>query len=147
VMNFVLLALVWSTIVAPVFPDSPVAADTFRTVMASSTGVVFGSLLAYTVSQNLDVITFHRIREYTDGEALWLRNIGSTAISQLVDTAIFIAVAFVVFQGMPLAAAIPLAVGQYIFKLGVAFLDTPFVYGVIELAKRTDADGVPARAD
>jgi len=64
-----------------------------------------------------------------------------------VDTAIFIAVAFVVFQGMPLAAAIPLAVGQYIFKLGVAFLDTPFVYGVIELAKRTDADGVPARAD
>jgi len=147
VMNFVLLALVWSTIVAPVFPDSPVAADTFRTVMASSTGVVFGSLLAYTVSQNLDVITFHRIREYTDGEALWLRNIGSTAISQTVDTAIFIAVAFVVFQGMPLAAAIPLAVGQYIFKLGVAFLDTPFVYGVIELAKRTDADGVPARAD
>lgn len=146
-MNFVLLALVWSTIAAPVFPDSPVAADTFRTVMASSTGVVFGSLLAYTVSQNLDVITFHRIRDYTGGSDLWLRNIGSTATSQLVDTAIFIGVAFVLFQGMPLAVAIPLAIGQYLFKLAIAVLDTPFVYGVVELARRTDANVAPVKAD
>lgn len=146
-MNFVLLALVWSTILAPVFPDSPVAADTFSTVMASSTGVVFGSLLAYLVSQNLDVITFHRIREYTDGEDLWLRNVGSTATSQLVDTVLFIGVAFVLFQGMPLGVAVSLAIGQYLFKLLVALLDTPFVYGVVELARRTESGVSAVRAD
>jgi len=146
-MNFVLLGLVWTTILAPVFPDSPVAGDTFRSVMAPSTGVVVGSLLAYVVSQNLDVLTFHALRERTDGRALWLRNIGSTTTSQLVDTVIFIGVAFVLFQGMPLATAVSLGVGQYLLKFAVALLDTPLVYGVVELAKRTDANVVPARAD
>lgn len=146
-MNFVLLALVWLTIEAPVYPDSPVAADTFEAVMAPSTGIVAGSLAAYVVSQNMDVITFHEIRDRTDGRMLWLRNVASTASSQLVDTIIFIAIAFVVFQGMPLGDAVALAVGQYVVKLLVAGLDTPFVYGVVELAKRTDSGIAGARPD
>ena len=146
-MNFVLLALVWSTIAAPVFPDSPVAADTFRSVMGPSTGIVVGSLVAYLVSQNLDVVTFHALRDRTEGRALWLRNVGSTATSQLVDTILFVGVAFVVFQGLPLGVAVSLAIGQYLFKLAVALIDTPFVYGVVELARRTDARGTVVRAD
>lgn len=146
-MTIVLLGLVELAIWTPVFPNSPVAGETFRTVLGPSTGVVAGSLLAYIVSQNLDVVTFHRIREYTGGEDLWLRNVASTGTSQFVDTLIFIGVAFVVFQGMPLAAAIPLAIGQYVVKLLIAVLDTPFVYGVVELARRTNLNAVPARAD
>ena len=130
-MNFVLLALVWSTIVAPVFPDSPVAADTFRQVLGASTAVVVGSLAAYLVSQHWDVLVFHAIRERTDGDHLWLRNIGSTATSQLLDTVIFIGVTFVVLQGVPLDFAAPLIVGQYLFKLLIAVVDTPFVYVVV----------------
>ena len=131
VMNFVLLVLVWSTIAAPVFPDSPVAADTFRQVLGASTGVVVGSLAAYVVSQHWDVIVFHAIREYTNGDHLWLRNVGSTATSQLIDTVIFIGVAFVFFQGVPLGVAVSLIVGQYLFKLLIAVVDTPFVYLVV----------------
>ncbi|MFB6297949.1 MAG: queuosine precursor transporter, partial [Salinirussus sp.] len=86
VMNFVLIGLVWLAIAAPVFPASPVGQGPFSAVLGASTGVVAGSLLAYLVSQNWDVIVFHRLREYTGGEALWLRNLGSTATSQLVDT-------------------------------------------------------------
>jgi uncharacterized integral membrane protein (TIGR00697 family) len=100
-MNFVLLGLVWVAIAVPTVGPSPVAGDTFRQVLGPSTGVVAGSLLAYLVSQNWDVYAFHRLKEYTDGEHLWLRNIGSTATSQLVDTVVFIGVAFVLFQGVP----------------------------------------------
>jgi len=148
-MNFVLLGLVWLAIAAPVFPDSPVGQGPFSSVLGASTGVVAGSLLAYLVSQNWDVLAFHRIREYTGGEALWLRNIGSTATSQLVDTVIFITVAFVVFQGVPPAQAVGLVVGQYLVKLLIALVDTPFVYAVVRLVRSRDSEALvaPARGD
>ena len=140
-MNLVFLVLAWTTIAAPIFQFSPVAQGPFRSVIGSSTGIVVGSMLAYIVSQNWDVYAFHWLRAYTDGRMLWLRNVGSTASSQAIDTVIFITVAFVVFQGMGLGDAVALMVGQYVFKLGVAVLDTPFVYGVVSVAKsRTEPE-------
>lgn len=135
VMNFVLLALVWLAIYAPIFPDSPVGQEEFSQTLGASTGIVVGSLLAYIVSQNWDVIVFHRLREFSDGEDLWLRNIVSTATSQLIDTVIFISVAFIIFQGLSLEVAIPLLIGQYIFKLLLAAFDTPFVYAVVGIIR------------
>jgi len=131
VMNFVLLGLVWLAIFAPVFPESPVGQEQFSSVLGASTGVIAGSLLAYLISQNWDVIVFHWLRDYTDGKALWLRNLGSTITSQLIDTVIFITIAFIIFQGVPLSQAIGLIVGQYIIKLAIAVLDTPFVYATV----------------
>ncbi len=139
VMNVVFLVLAWTTIAAPVFQFSPVAQDAFRSVIGASTGVVAGSMLAYLVSQNWDVFAFHWLREYTDGRMLWLRNLGSTATSQAIDTVIFISVAFVLFQGMSVDEALALMVGQYVFKLGVALADTPFVYLVVSVVRRRDA--------
>lgn len=136
VMNLVLLVLVWSTILAPAV--DPEFAGEFRAVLGASTNVVLGSLLAYVVSQNWDVLVFHRIREYTRGRYLWLRNIGSTATSQLVDTVIFIGVAFYVAPRLlgvgnaeTLGFVVSLVIGQYLFKLLVAVVDTPFVYAVV----------------
>jgi uncharacterized integral membrane protein (TIGR00697 family) len=131
VMNFVLLAIVWLAIEAPVFAESPVGQEPFAETLGASTGVVAGSLLAYLVSQNWDVVVFHRIRERTAGDYLWLRNIVSTASSQLIDTVIFITVAFFIFQGLPVDTVLGLIVGQYLFKLALAGLDTPFVYLVV----------------
>jgi uncharacterized integral membrane protein (TIGR00697 family) len=135
-MNFVLLALVWSTILAPGLPAAaqPVDPAAFQSVLAASTGIVVASLLAYIVSQNLDVFIFHALRDRTEGEHLWLRNLGSTATSQLVDTVIFIVVGFMVFQGVPPSEALSLIIGQYILKLGIAVVDTPFVYAVVRAA-------------
>jgi hypothetical protein len=147
-MNFVLLALVWSTILAP--GRNAAFAAQFRDVLAPATHIVAGSLLAYLVSQNWDVFVFHRIREATDGDFLWLRNVVSTATSQAIDTVIFVGVAFYLLPRyapqyvdvdvIPWAAVVSLMVGQYLLKLLIALLDTPFVYGVVGLArKRADA--------
>ncbi|GGK59986.1 MULTISPECIES: queuosine precursor transporter [Haloarcula] len=150
VMNFILLALIWSTILAPGLPQAnqPVDLAAFQNVLGASTAIVVASLSAYVVSQNWDVFVFHWLRDRTDGEKLWLRNIGSTATSQLIDTIIFVGVGFVLFQGVPPAEALVLIVGQYLLKLAIAVVDTPFVYAVVGFARRNDIGGpTPARAD
>jgi len=136
-MNFVMLGLVWLAIAAP---GSPAGVDpaTFESVLGLSTNIVLGSLGAYIVSQNWDVIAFHAIGDWTDGDHLWLRNLGSTGTSQLIDTTIFVLLAFFVVptalgigQALPSAVLVQLIVGQYILKLLIALLDTPFVYAVV----------------
>ena len=135
VMNFVLLGLVWLAIWAPTFEFSPVAQEPFAETLGASTGVVAGSLLAYLVSQNWDVLVFHGLKQRTGGRMLWLRNVVSTATSQLVDTVIFITVAFAVFQGTSTDQVLSLIVGQYLFKLALVGLDTPFVYLAVGLVR------------
>ncbi|TKX70041.1 queuosine precursor transporter [Halorubrum sp. SP9] len=134
--NFLVLALVWSTLAAP--GNDPGISAAFQTALGPATNVVAGSLLAYVVSQNWDVFVFHAIRDRTGEGMLWLRNIGSTATSQAIDTAIFVGVAFyaaplLLGVGNPLPGSVLLAlgVGQYLLKLAIAVLDTPVVYLVV----------------
>ena len=140
--NFVLLALVYTTVQAPIAPFSPVGQGEFSTVVLSSANIVAGSLLAYVVSQNWDVLAFHALRERTDGAHLWLRNVGSTATSQAIDTVIFVTVAFWaaptllgVGQANSLDQILALVVGQYVLKLAIAVGDTPFVYAVVRAVR------------
>ncbi|MEM7361317.1 MAG: queuosine precursor transporter [Pseudomonadota bacterium] len=87
---------------------------------------VAGSLLAYLISQSLDVWVFHRIRAATNGKHLWLRNTGSTLISQAVDTIIY---GIVVWWGLvDFVTAMQLAAAKYVFKFAIAVIDTPFIY-------------------
>ena len=87
---------------------------------------VFGSLLAYLISQSFDVWIFHRIRAATGGRHLWLRNTGSTLLSQVVDTLVY---GLVVWWGIvDLKTALQLAASKYVFKFAIAVIDTPFIY-------------------
>ena len=146
-MNFVLLLLVWLAIWAPTFEGSPVSNEPFAQTLGASTGIVFGSLTAYIVSQNWDVVVFHRIKVHTAGRHLWIRNIVSTATSQLIDTVLFIVIAFIVFQGMSLGDALALIVGQYLVKVALVGLDTPFVYLVVGAVRSRTETPHPSAAD
>lgn len=151
-MNFVLLGFVWLAIGAPA--TGGVEQSQFATVLGSSTNVVIGSLLAYLVSQNWDVIAFHGLRRRTDGKYLWLRNVASTGTSQCIDTALFTVIAFwaapvvlgVGFQ-LPPAELVALALGQYVLKLGIAVLDTPLVYGAVRIVRDRDVVSTSDVAD
>lgn len=74
---------------------------------------------------------------------LWLRNNGSTAASQLLDTAIFYGIAF--FGIVPLADLIQLIIATYLLKVVIALIDTPFVYAVIWFVKRDQAQATPTQ--
>ena len=87
---------------------------------------VFGSLFAYLISQSFDVWVFHRIKKATNDKHLWLRNTGSTLLSQAIDTVIY---GLVVWWGIvDFTTAMQLAAAKYVFKFIIAVLDTPFIY-------------------
>lgn len=146
VMNFVMLALVLVTIELPIAQGSTIGQEQFATVLGSGLPIVLGSLFAYVASQNWDVVVFHRIRNRTGERLLWVRNIGSTVTSQLVDTVIFTVVAFAVApallgsQTLPTSVIVSLIVGQYVLKFLIALADTPFVYAAVGLARSGDAE-------
>lgn len=148
-MNFVMLALVTLTISwqpAPI-PGMQEFSGQFAGVLSPATNIVIGSLLAYLVSQNWDVAVFHWIRERTGPDNLWLRNVGSTMTSQLLDTIIFTAVAFGIAPTLlgnadvyPLGAILSIIVGQYVAKLVIAVVDTPLVYAAVAAVRGVGED-------
>lgn len=134
IMNFVMLVLLWLAIWAPGSPAG-VDPEAFGGVLGLSTNIVIASLGAYIVSQNYDVIAFHFIGSRTQGQHLWARNLGSTGTSQLLDTIIFVSLAFAIVpatlgigSSLPGVVLAQLIVGQYAIKLLIAVVDTPFVY-------------------
>lgn len=91
---------------------------------------VVGSLSAYLVSQYLDVHIFHNLKEKY-AEHKWIRNNASTMLSQFVDTAVFITIAFGLGFGWLFdnqIALMNMLIGQYLVKLLCAVVDTPFFY-------------------
>lgn len=89
--------------------------------------VVIGSLCAYLVSQMIDILLFAKIKEkWPSDKYLWLRNNGSTMISQLIDSLIFVSIAFLGMYEMNVFLEILLT--TYFIKVIVAVLDTPFIY-------------------
>jgi len=97
-----------------------------ETLFNFSPRFVFGSLLAYFISQSFDVWIYHRIKQKTQGRHLWLRNNVSTMLSQAIDTFIY---GIVVWWGIvDFATAMQLAMAKYLFKVIIALADTPFLY-------------------
>lgn len=85
-------------------------------------------LCSFIVSQNIDVYIFHFIKEkLPEDKWLWLRNNGSTLISQFIDTLIFTVIVYM-FGLWELEAAISIFFVTYFLKALLSLSDTPFVY-------------------
>ena len=90
-------------------------------------------MIAYLFAQFIDVRIFHFWKKLTDGKHLWLRNNGSTIASQLVDTTLVICILFIgVWNTDQIQSAI---IDGWIFKMLMALLDTPIIYGIIYLLR------------
>lgn len=103
--------------------------EAFKLIFIPGTRVVIGSLIAYGISQTADVYIFDAIKKrLSDDKYLYVRNIGSTVFSQLLDTVIFVPIAFLGY--FPNDLVIEILLTTYLIKLVVALLDTPFVYWI-----------------
>ncbi|MDH3550346.1 MAG: queuosine precursor transporter [Gammaproteobacteria bacterium] len=98
----------------------------FETIVNFTPRFIFGSLLAYYISQHFDVWAFHKIKSITGDRWLWLRNNGSTLASQVVDTTIYSLVAW--WGLVDLKTALALGAAKYLFKVVIAAFDTLFIY-------------------
>ena len=100
--------------------------------------ITIASLLGFVCSQNIDVFLYHLIWKKTgDSEKmLWLRNNGSTLISQAIDTVIFTSLAF--WGTYPTNVFFSILLTTYLFKALVAVLDTPFIYIARKISPREE---------
>lgn len=132
----------------PVFlPDGSQLAEQgelFQMIYACTAGAVFASMAAYMTAQFADVYLFHFWKKLTKGKHLWLRNNGSTMVSQLVDSLVVIGLTFgaAFLRGeQTLAMMATLVASNYAFKLVAALLDTlPFYMGVRYLSRYLEID-------
>lgn len=140
ICQMISLALIGGAILLPVAPFANNQAQ-FTAILGSSFRVVFASMVGYLVSQSWDVWIFHKVRDAyikkhgsTKG-GRWIWNNASTMTSQIIDTAIFITIAFI--------GVVPniwtMILSQYLIKFVYALLDTPFFY--LLTRKRSEMNG------
>ena len=117
--------------------------DAFVATLGDSASIILASVVALALAQHLDVRLFANLKSRTAGGHRWLRNCGSTAVSQGVDTVVFITLGFAIFPALGLGgdptwgwALASIVAGQYIVKLLVALIDTLPFYAVTELVER-----------
>ena len=125
----VMLTLVLSTYYLPseIAKSSDAVHEAISTLAYYSPWFVIGSLTAYLISQTFDVWMFHKLKVFTNGKYLWLRNNVSTLSSQALDTLIYTFV-WVLAGDMTFIVALSIALTKYIFKIFIALLDTIFIY-------------------
>ena len=132
-LSVVMVILVY---IAQILPGADFWQDqgAFESTLGSVPRIVFGSMIAYLVSQHSDVILFHLLKRITNDRHLWLRNNVSTVFSQAIDTLLFISIAF---GGLvPMDTLWNMIASQYSIKVGIAVIDTPIVYVLTATIKR-----------
>lgn len=100
--------------------------------------IAIASLIAYAISQRIDVYIYHRLKLKEQDKRLWVRNNASTIFSQLVDTFVFTAIAFT--GVMPTAILGQIFLSTYVVKVLVALVDTPFMYLGVKMANKYKID-------
>ncbi|MEZ6020478.1 MAG: queuosine precursor transporter [Planctomycetota bacterium] len=137
-MSILMLALLQMAIHLPPAPSWTAPDMGFETAEGMQTAfhatfknpaiLLFASMLAYLVAQLFDVRLYHFWWKLTGGKHMWLRNNGSTMISQLVDTAIVNGIFLHFGLHMEPAVIWQVIVAVYLCKLLLAPIDTPLIY-------------------
>jgi len=119
-------------------PDDAGRVPVFYEVRTLAFGAVTASMIAYLVAQWCDVQLFHFWKWLTGGRHLWLRNNGSTLVSQLVDTTAVILITHFYAKALPIVETDPLwpqlltfIASGYAFKVIVALVDTGPIYLIV----------------
>lgn len=123
-------------------PDMQLA---FSGIFGQGMWIIVGSLVAFLVSQLLDVWVFHKIKKVTGEKKVWLRATGSTMVSQFIDSFIVLFIAFNIGRDWSMQRVLAIGLVNYSYKAAMALLLTPLIYFVenrIEnyLGKETTAE-------
>lgn len=106
-------------------PDMQVA---FASIFGQGMWIIVGSLMAFLVSQVLDVWVFHRIKKATGQKKVWLRATGSTLVSQFIDSFIVLYIAFHIGRDWSMQRVLAIGLVNYSYKAVMALILTPVLY-------------------
>lgn len=112
----------------------PPAADwhyqtAYNQILGFTPRIVVASLIAYFVGEFSNSFTLAKLKLLTRGKWLWMRTISSTLIGQVLDTGLFVLIAFT--GVVPNDLLLTIIVSNYLFKCGIEILFTPITYWVI----------------
>ncbi|MDH4405379.1 MAG: queuosine precursor transporter [Cyanobium sp. D14.bin.5] len=140
-LNGWIVLILWLGGILPGLAGAPDA--TFFEVRRLAFGAVGASMVAYLAAQFTDVRLFHFWKRFSGGKALWLRNNGSTLVSQLVDTSAVVLISHYASHVLPLRPGEPVVpqlvsfiASGYLFKLVAALADTLPFYGLVAWLRR-----------
>ncbi|HEX8461182.1 MAG TPA: queuosine precursor transporter [Segetibacter sp.] len=102
--------------------------DAFISVFGQGMWIIIGSIIAFLVSQIVDVTVFHRIKKVTGEKKVWLRATGSTVVSQLIDSFIVVIIAFKIGRGWSWPTVLSITLLGYSYKFFIAIIMTPVIY-------------------
>lgn len=108
-------------------------------VFKQSARISLASLIAFALSDFLDVWIFSKIRKKLGRRALWLRNNASNFLAQLVDTSVFISLAFYSLNlpvGENLSFLVSLIIPYWVLKCFMSVVETPLVYLGVKWLKK-----------
>jgi len=112
--------------------------DAYLSILGQTPRIVVASLIAYLAGEFSNSFTLAKLKVATQGRWLWLRTISSTLLGQLVDTALFVVIAF---SGLfPNSLLWVMILSNYLFKCGVEVLFTPVTYWLTGLLKREEQE-------
>lgn len=140
-LNGWIVLILWLGGVLPVLAGAPDA--TFFEVRRLAFGAVGASMVAYLAAQFTDVRLFHFWKRFSGGKALWLRNNGSTLVSQLVDTTAVVLISHYANHVLPVRSDQPVLpqlagfiASGYLFKAVAALVDTVPFYLLVGWLRR-----------
>lgn len=128
-------AMFWLVGVLP-----PAAGWTFQgsynNILMTAPRIALASMIAFFSGEFVNSAVLSRMKVLTRGRRLWTRTIGSTVIGQLVDTALFVVIAF--GGTMPGSLLWSVALSNYVFKTGYEVAATPITYRVVAGLKKAE---------
>jgi len=133
--SFFSISIILISDLVPAIPSSPIDDQTFSNVFSLSGLAVLASMLAYLFAQFIDIKIYHFWKKLTNGKMLWLRNNFSTFSSQIIDTVTVITL-LCLFKVLSWDIFLGLVISGVLFKILVAFLDTPLLYFFVYLFRK-----------
>ncbi len=108
----------------------------YDAILGYTPRILFASFVAYLLGEFTNSYILARMKILTRGRWLWTRTIGSTLVGQLIDSGIFITLAFVGI--VPHAILLRMAVSQWLFKVAYETLVTPITCIVVGAVKKRE---------
>lgn len=129
----VVLILLYSLLATNLPPSKRfmMSEKSYDAVFGLTARISAASLIAFAVADFTDVLIFVRIRKKLGKKALWFRNNVSNFVSQLIDSTVFIFLAFYAFDkgiGQNIPFLVSLIVPYWLLKSAMSIIETPFVY-------------------
>jgi len=110
--------------------------EDFNNILMLMPRIVLASIIAYFAGEYSNSVVLSRMKVLTKGKNLWMRTIGSTLVGELLDSFLFVAIAFTGLY--PPETLIVMACSNYLFKTAIEVVFTPITYIVIGLVKKRE---------